>query len=274
MLKSAIEIDKMRKAGLIVWHALHIAERIVRPGITTGEVNDRIEQFYADQKVIPVFKGVPGKVPFPAANCISVNEEVVHGIPGKRVLVEGDIVGIDTGCKVLDAGSQDKGWCGDSARTFAIGKIDAKKQKLLDVTQRILDIAIEEIPKQTYWSQVAKKMENHAFRNQFSVITALVGHGIGREMHEAPQVPNYVSQEVLRSDFKLVPGLVLAVEPMINAGAEKVRTIGDHWTIVTKDRQPSAHFEHTLAITGNGVRILTGPPLNDSERIDIAQYIA
>jgi len=278
MLKSARDIDRMRKAGLYVWHALQIAEKLIRPGITTGEIDAKIEQFFDDHHVIPLFKGVPGKVPFPAVTCISVNEQVVHGIPGNRVLREGDIVGIDTGCKLLDAGSPNKGqhskgWCGDSARTFAVGKISALQQRLLDVTQGMLNIAIEELGKAATWSAVAKKMQALAHKNGFSVIEDLVGHGIGRDMHESPQVPNYVSRQMMRTDFDLVPGIVLAVEPMVNVGSKKIRTLRDHWTIVTNDYKPSAHFEHTLALTSSGVRVLTGPPENENEQIDISKYV-
>jgi len=274
MLKSAREIDRMRKAGLYVWHALQIAEKLIRPGITTGEIDSRIEQFFDNHGVIPLFKGYPGaKTPFPAVTCISVNEEVVHGIPGDRVLREGDIVGIDTGCKVLDAGSKTTGWCGDSARTFAVGKITAVQQRLMDVTEGMLNIAIEEMCRAKTWSLIAKKMQALAHKNGFSVIDELVGHAIGREMHENPQVPNYVSQQTKKSDFDLVPGLVLAVEPMVNVGTKKIRTLRDHWTIVTADRKPSAHFEHTLALTASGVRVLTGPPENDDEKMDITRYI-
>ena len=273
MLKSAREIDRMRKAGLYVWHALQIAEKLVRPGITTGEIDARIEQFYEDHRVIPLFKGVPGAVPFPAVTCISVNEQVVHGIPGDRVLQEGDIVGIDTGCKILDAGSPTKGWCGDSARTFAVGEISAVQRRLMDVTQGMLNIAVEEMGKEKTWSAVARKMQALAQKNGFSVIDDLVGHGIGRDMHEPPQVPNYVSNQTMRNDFNLVPGIVLAVEPMVNIGTKKIRTLRDHWTIITTDRKPSAHFEHTLALTSSGVRVLTGPPENDDEKLDISRYL-
>jgi len=282
MLKSAREIDRMRKAGLYVWHALQIAEKMILPGITTGEIDAKIEQFYNDHHIVPLFKGVPGKVPFPAVTCISVNEEVVHGIPGNRVLREGDIVGIDTGCKILDPGlppkeKQGKGWCGDSARTFAVGKITAEQQRLLDVTEGMLNIAIKEMGTAAAggaakWSAVARKMQALAHQNGFSVIEDLVGHAIGREMHENPQVPNYVSPQTLKTDFNLVPGMVLAVEPMVNVGTKKIRTLRDHWTIVTGDRKMSAHFEHTLALTTSGVRVLTGPPENDTERIDISGY--
>jgi len=273
MLKSAREMDRMRKAGLYVWHALQIAEKLIRPGITTREIDARIEQFYNDHHVVPLFKGVPGKVPFPAVTCISVNEQVVHGIPGDRVLREGDIVGIDTGCRLLDTGSPIKGWCGDSARTFAVGNITDEQQRLMDVTEGMLNIAIEEMGKAAKWSAVARKMQALAHKNSFSVIEDLVGHGIGREMHEDPQVPNYVSRQTMETDFNLVPGMVLAIEPMVNVGTKKIRTLRDHWTIVTGDHKPSAHFEHTLALTSLGVRVLTGPPENDAERIDISRYV-
>jgi len=274
MLKSAREIDRMRKAGLYVWHALQIAERLIRPGITTRDIDAKIEQFFDDHHIVPLFKGVPGKVvPFPAVTCISVNEQVVHGIPGDRILREGDIVGIDTGCKLLDAGSQVKGWCGDSARTFAVGKITAERQRLMDVTEGMLNIAIEEMDKAASWSAVAKKMQMLPHKHGFSVIDDLVGHGIGREMHENPQVPNYFSPQVKKSDFDLVPGIVLAIEPMVNIGTKKIRTLRDHWTISTNDHKPSAHFEHTVALTSSGVRVLTGPPENDDEKIDIEKYL-
>ncbi len=266
-LKSATEIDKMRTAGLYVWHALQIAGSMVRAGVTTAEIDATVERFFKDFNAVPLFKGVPGKVPYPAVTCISVNEEVVHGIPGPRKLVEGDIVSIDTGCKVA-------GWCGDSARTFSVGKISELKQRLLDATRQSLEVAISEFACSKLWSDVARKMEKVAIDNGFSVVETLVGHGIGREMHEDPQVPNYVSNETLRySDFKLRPGLVLAVEPMVNVGTKDVRVQRDHWTIVTVDRKPSAHFEHTLALTSSGVRVLTGPPENDDEKLDISSYL-
>lgn len=273
--KTASEIDKMRQAGLHVWHALQIARELAKPGMTTGEIDARIERFYEDRKVLPIFKGVPGRVPFPAVTCISVNEEVVHGIPGPRVLREGDIVGIDTGCKVFDEGSTVRGWCGDAAVTIPVGKISEANQRLLDITEQVLLVAIAEMANAAYWSDVARKMEALAKKAGFSVVETLVGHGIGRDMHEEPQVPNYVTQETLKyGDFKLRHGLVLAVEPMVNMGGKKVLVLDDHWTIVTKDRKPSAHFEHTLALTPGGVRILTGPPLTESEKIDISPYLA
>ena len=266
-LRSDLEIDRMRRAGLLVWHGLQIAGSMMRAGVKTIEVDSRVEQFFLDQKAIPLFKGYPGgRHPFPGTICISVNEEVVHGIPGGRVLQDGDIVSVDTGAKI-------DGWCGDSALTFPVGEIDAESKRLLDVTRRMLEIAIESLPSCSYWSEVARKMESHAKEAGYSVIETLVGHGIGREMHEDPQVPNYVCSEILRAgDFRVQPGLVIAIEPMVNAGKKTVKTLSDHWTIVTIDKKRSAHFEHTVAVTRGGVRVLTGPPQNESEKIDISAY--
>ncbi len=264
----------MRKAGLLVWHALQIAEQWIRPGVTTAEIDAAIERFYDDQGVIPIFKGVPGPPPFPAVNCISVNEEIVHGIPSQRKLQEGDIVGIDTGCKVLDSGSKIRGWCGDSAFTFPVGKIAKETQKLLDVTQRALQIAIDALPHAKVWSDVAEKMEKHVKSHGFSVVESLVGHGIGRNMHEDPQVPNYANAQFRRyQDFKIKPGLILAIEPMVNVGTKEIRLLSDNWTVVTKDLKLSAHFEHTVAITSKGVRVLTGPPESPDEMIDLSRYL-
>lgn len=261
----------MRVAGLHVWHALQIAGSMMRPGVTTAEIDQRVERFFLDRGAIPLFKGVPGKVPYPAVTCISVNEEVVHGIPGKRVLTEGDIVSVDTGCKI-------DGWCGDSALTFSVGKISPLCQKLLDVTKGTLDLAIELLPKSAFWNDVAAEMESYVRESGFCVIEALVGHGIGREMHEDPPVPNYVCKQTLRQgDFRIQPGLVIAIEPMVNVGTKEVVLLKDHWTYRSADRKPSAHFEHTVAMVGaeGGMKtcVLTGPPCDESEKIDISAYI-
>lgn len=251
----------MRKAGLMVWHAHQVAQSVLGPGVTTGEVDAAVEAFFDKHGAEPLFKGVPGRVPFPAVTCISVNEEVVHGIPGPRKLTEGDIVSIDTGCKVA-------GWCGDAAATYTIGEIDPEVQRLVDVTKQTLDLAIELMGKKTFWSDVAAEMERFVKKAGFSVVEAFVGHGIGREMHENPQVPNFVSEQLRRNgDFRLVPGLVIAVEPMVNLGTKKVRTLTDHWTQVTTDKKPSAHFEHTIAITESGPVCLTAAPNSEEERL-------
>lgn len=254
ILRSSREITQMRKAGLLVWRAHQVAKALVRPGITTGEIDAAVEEFFDEQGAIPLFKGVPGKVPFPAVTCISVNDEVVHGIPGKRVLHEGDVISIDTGCKF-------EGWCGDAAVTHPVGKIDPEVQRLLDVTRGVLELAIELMGKKHRWSEVAAEMGKFVRDAGFSVVESFVGHGIGREMHEDPQVPNFVSAQLRRNgDFELEPGLVIAVEPMVNMGTKHVKSLPDFWTQATQDARPSAHFEHTIAMTDDGPWVLTGPP--------------
>ncbi len=262
ILRSPREIGLMRKAGLVVWEAHQIAGRLVHPGVTTAEIDQAIEQFFAERDVVPLFKHVPnssqGKPPFPAVTCISVNEEVVHGIPGPRKLVEGDIVSIDTGCK-LD------GWCGDAAATYACGKVSPPTRKLLEVTRDVLHLAIEQMGRCRWWSEVATQMERFVKSHGFSVVEAFVGHGIGRDMHEEPQVPNFSGRKIRRTaDFRLVPGLVVAIEPMVNMGRKTVRQLPDHWTQVTRDGKPSAHFEHTVAMTSKGPDILTAGPLGET----------
>jgi len=231
---------------------------MIEPGVTTGEIDAAVEKFFEANDAVPLFKGVPGRVPFPAVTCTSVNEEVVHGIPGPRQLREGDILSLDTGCKY-------GGWCGDAAATYPVGRIAAETQRLLDATRDVLHLAIDLMGKRSRWSEVAAEMEKHVRRQGFSVVEAFVGHGIGREMHEDPQVPNFASRHFRRSgDFELVPGLVIAVEPMVNLGTKNVRTMPDHWTQVTADGLPSAHFEHTIAMTDTGPQVLTAGPNGES----------
>lgn len=253
-LKSPREIAAMRRAGLVVWEAHQVAAKLVRPGVTTAEIDAAVEAFFASRSAVPLFKGVPGKVPFPAVTCISVNEEVVHGIPGPRRLVEGDIISIDTGCRL-------EGWCADAAITHPVGEVSPEVRHLLDITKGTLDLAIVEMGRQKLWSDVARKMETYVREAGLSVVECFVGHGIGRQMHEDPQVPNCVTPQWLRSsDFRLEPGLVVAVEPMVNLGTKKVKALSDHWTQATADGRPSAHFEHTIAITPQGAKALTAAP--------------
>ncbi len=251
-LRSKREIEKMHVAGQLVRQAHQRVAQLVKPGVTTAEIDQAVDDLFSDAGAIPLFKGVPGKTPFPAATCISVNDEVVHGIPGKRILKEGDIVSVDTGAKI-------GGWCGDSAWTYAVGEISDEAKKLMQVTEQALQVAIDLLPVKKRWSQVAKEMQEVVESAGFSVITTLVGHGIGTTMHEEPQVPNYDSSEFRqKGDFDLRPGLVLAVEPMVAVGREDLYLHGDGWTLSTKDRSLTAHFEHTLALTNSGVRVLTG----------------
>lgn len=253
-LRSAREIALMRRAGLVVWGAHQVAAGIVRPGVTTREIDEAVDRFFAQHDAVALFKGVPGKVPFPAACCISVNDEVVHGIPGNRVLRSGDVVSIDTGCSV-------GGWCGDSAITHPVGEVAPEVQRLLDCTSGVLALAIRLMASRNRWSDVAEEMATYVRDHGFSVVENFVGHGIGRKMHEDPQVPNFCSPAFRRNhDFELEPGLVIAVEPMVNMGTKKVRVLADHWTQSTVDGLPSAHFEHTVAITDSGPMVLTAPP--------------
>ena len=249
-LKRPREIQLMREAGRLVAKAHELVRGMVAPGVITRDIDLAVEKLFEEHGATPLFKGVQGKVPFPAVCCISVNEQVVHGIPGDRQLEEGDLLKVDTGCRL-------NGWCGDSAWTYAVGKVDQVKQQLMEVGEANLKAAIEELGRNERWSQVALIMERMVKQAGFSVVEQFVGHGIGREMHEDPQVPNFVSPQLRRHDFRLEPGLVLAIEPMVNAGTKHVRVLSDHWTVETKDRKPSVHFEHTVALTEDGPYVLT-----------------
>lgn len=249
--KTRAQLDKMRQAGLLVWKAHQAAARLVEPGVTTARINEEVEKVIVDHGGIPLFKGVPGRVPFPAGTCISVNSEIVHGIPGPRQLVEGDVVSVDIGVK-LD------GWCGDAAVTHPVGAISAQARRLLDITEETLRLAIRHMAPKILWNQVARIMERHVHDAGFHVIEDLVGHGIGSQMWERPQVPNYVP--LIGRDFKLHPGMTLAVEPMVSVSTKKTRVLPDHWTYVSADGGYAAHFEHTLAILDDGIEVLTAGP--------------
>lgn len=249
-LKSPREIGLMREAGKVVSEALRICREMARPGTRTIEIDRAVESHYARYGALPLFKGYPGKVPFPAVTCISLNEQVVHGIPGQRVIREGDLIKIDTACKL-------NGWCADSAITIIVGEVRPEWRRLVRVGEEVLELARIEMGRRKWWSEVALAMQQHVERNGFSVVTQYVGHGIGRIMHENPQVPNFVSRDVRKHDFRLEEGLVLAVEPMVNMGRPDVDTLRDHWTVVTRDGLPSVHVEHTFAITGGTVQVIT-----------------
>lgn len=252
-LRSEREIKLMRRSGLVVWKALQAAGECVGPGVTTAEIDEVVERVFQEHGAEPLFKGVPGTVPFPAATCVSVNEQVVHGIPSRRKLREGDIVSIDTGCRI-------DGWCGDSAWTFPVGRISPQHQKLLDVTLQSLEIAIEAVGRKQRWSQVAQEIADFVRSHGFSVVETMSGHGVGRELHEEPQYPNYVNAKIKEQDVPLRTGLVFAIEPMVNLGKKETRVLPDHWTIVASDGKPSAHFEHTVALTKDGPLRLTAAP--------------
>ena len=253
-LKSTRERGLMREAGKIVAEALRLCREMARPGVRTIEIDRAVEALFAKYGATPLFKGYPGpnpKYPFPACTCISLNEQVVHGIPGNREIRDGDLIKIDTACKL-------NGWCADAAISLPIGNVRPEPLRLVRVGEEVLRIAIDELPKRRWWSEVAGAMQRHAEAAGYSMVEQYVGHGIGRVMHENPQVPNYVGRDVRKFDFRLEPGLVLAVEPMVNMGKADTRVLNDHWTVVTKDGLPSVHVEHTLALTANGVQIITG----------------
>ena len=244
LLKSPKEVDEMRRPGEIVGGAHRRVREVLKPGVTTQEVDQEVESYIREQGGEPAFKGYRG---FPASICISVNEEVVHGIPGTRVLEVGDIVGVDIGVK---AG----GFYSDAAQTLPVGSISADSERLLEVTREALYAGIAEARVGNRVGDVSHAVQLWVEKAGFSVVRTLVGHGIGRSMHEDPQVPNF-GKPGQGPDLKA--GMALAIEPMVNAGAPEVDVLSDEWTVVTRDGSRSAHFEHTVAITEEGPAILT-----------------
>lgn len=244
ILKSKREIDKMRVSNRMVADILHELKAEMQPGITTRELDRLAEEKIRQRGAIPAFKGYRG---FPASICTSVNEEVVHGIPSKRVLKEGDLLSIDIGV-LYD------GYYGDSAITVGIGKIDAEAGKLLRVTEEALYAGIEQAQVGGFLSDISHAIQQYVEKHHYSVVKVFVGHGIGTSLHEEPQIPNFGPPG---RGPKLREGMVLAIEPMVNIGGSDVEILEDKWTVVTADRTRSAHFEHTIALTEEGVEILT-----------------
>lgn len=244
VLKSPSEIEQMAAAGAILKECFAVARKVIAPGIQRAELDRQIEEIIVGAGAKPAFKGYQG---FPAATCISVNEAVVHGIPDDTPLEEGDIVGLDIGV-VKD------GYYADAARTYPVGKVGAKAQRLLEVTKAALDKGIEKARAGNRLTDISHAVEKTAKAAGFSVVRSLVGHGIGQSMHEEPQVPNFGPPG---QGPELQEGLVIAIEPMVNIGSSDVYTLADGWTIVTADGQLSAHFEDTVAITKDGPRTLT-----------------
>ncbi len=244
VLKSKEEIEVMRRAGQVVSRTLDMVAETIRPGMTTAELDKLIEDFILSQDSIPGFKGYNG---FPASACISIDDEVVHGIPGSRVIREGEIVSVDVG-SIVD------GFYGDSARTFAVGEVSAEKANLMRETEKSLKAGIDKARKGNRLGQVSAAVQAVAEAGGYGIVRALVGHGIGRKMHEEPQVPNFGSAS---AGPELKTGMVIAIEPMINVGTYEVYTKPDGWTYVTLDGKPSAHFEHTVAITDDGPDVLS-----------------
>ncbi|CAA7600163.1 Peptidase M24, methionine aminopeptidase [Acididesulfobacillus acetoxydans] len=243
-LKTPGQIERMRKAGAIVGETLDLMRRTVRPGITTQELDRLAEDYICGRGAVPAFKGYNG---FPATLCTSVNEEVVHGIPGLRKLESGDIISIDCGA-VID------GYFGDAAVTLPVGDVAPEVKGLLEATEAALYQGISQATRGKRLYDVSHAIQSYVESRGYSVVRDYVGHGIGRAMHEEPQIPNFGKPG---RGPRLEVGMVLAIEPMINLGTYEVKTLSDHWTVITKDGRASAHFEHTVAITENGPEILT-----------------
>jgi methionyl aminopeptidase len=244
ILKSRMELDVMREAGRIVALTHQELSKAVKPGVTTKELDEIAETFIRSKGATPSFKGYGG---FPGSICASVNEELVHGIPGKRTLQEGDIISIDIGACF-------QGYHGDSAWTYAVGKISEEDQRLMKVTEESLYKGLEKAIPGERLSDISHAIQLHAEAAGFSIVREYVGHGIGQSLHEDPQIPNFGPPG---RGPRLKPGMVLAVEPMVNAGERYVRTLEDNWTVVTVDGKKCAHYEHTIAITEDGYEILT-----------------
>jgi methionyl aminopeptidase len=245
--KTPDQIRLMRRAGLVVGETLALMRERTAAGMTTGELDAIAEEHIRSQGATPSFLGYHG---FTGSLCVSVNDEVVHGIPGPRQLRDGDVVTLDLALML-------EGYCADTATTVAVGKVDPQVQKLLDVTMQTLAMAVNNMKPGRRWTDLARLMQYHVESNGFSVVREFVGHGIGRNMHEDPKVANFVTAEQLRGDFKLRPGMTLAVEPMVVMGKRDVDLMPDNWTVRTKDGAPAAHFEHTVAVTEDGADILT-----------------
>ena len=242
--KTEVELDYMRKAGRIVAETHRLIAQAIQPGVTTYELDQIAEQYIRSQGAKPSFKGYHG---FPASICASVNEELVHGIPSHRKLNEGDIISIDIGAEY-------EGYHGDSAWTYPVGNISETAQKLLEVTERSLFKGLAEAKPDVRLYTISHAIQRCVEDEGFSIVREYVGHGIGSSLHEEPQIPNYGAPD---RGPRLKPGMVLAIEPMVNAGQRYVKTLQDGWTVVTVDGALCAHYEHTIAITADGYEILT-----------------
>ncbi len=243
-VKSKRELAIMRDSGKMVAEVLREMENIVKPGVTTGFLDKQAKKIISGFGAVPSFLGFNG---FPANICTSVNEELVHGVPGKRRLKEGDIISIDVGVYY-------KGYHGDAAITLPVGTISNEAGHLLKITREALDLAIEKVENGNYLSDISHAIQAYAERHNYTVTRNYVGHGIGRSMHEDPQVPNFGKPG---KGARMREGMVFAIEPMVNAGTHKTEVLKDGWTVVTKDRRLSAHYEHTVAVTANGPAIMT-----------------
>lgn len=250
IIKDDWEIAIMRQAGRLVAQVLKLTSEMAKPGVSTADLDKAAEKFIVEAGASPTFKGYRG---FPASLCTSVNEEVVHGIPSaKRILKEGDILKIDAGVTY-------KQYVGDAAISVPVGKVTPQAQALIDATRGALESAIAVLKPGCKLSDVGRAVQSYAESRGYSVVKNWGGHGIGQQLHEDPHVPNYVNKHTLQSDMKLKPGLVICIEPMLNAGTDETKILRDNWTVVTIDGKLSAHFEHTIALTKEGAEILTLP---------------
>ncbi len=248
MVKTAGEIDAVRESSSIVGGVLSYIAKFLKPGITTLEIDKLVEDYIRSKDGIPAFKGYKvHKNVFPASSCISINEEVVHGIPGERKLIDGDIVSIDVGVKK-------NGYYGDGAKTFAVGEVSPAKKKLLKIAEESLYLGLENARDGNFINDVSLAIQQHVESAGFSVVRDLVGHGIGKQLHEEPPIPNYYNNGYRA---KLKEGMTVAIEPMVNYGTYKVKVLSDKWTYVTADGKPSAHFEHSILVTKGQPEILT-----------------
>ncbi len=252
--RSAVELEKLRRSGLLVYRILQDLKNMVTEGVTTQDLESATEKMIADAGAKPAFKGYYSQASgtkYPYVLCASVNEEVVHGMPSiRRKLKLGDIVSLDTGVQ-LD------GYYGDSAITVAVGEVNDSVKRLLKITEESLELAIERVRSGNRLFDVCGTVEKHVTSHGFSIVREFVGHGIGTSLHEEPQIPNYVDRR--GENPRLKPGMVLAIEPMVNAGKPDTRVLSDRWTAVAKDGSYSAHFEHMVAVTENGPWVLTRP---------------
>ncbi len=244
-VKTAAEIEIMQQANRIVAGVLSLLQKNMKAGLTTMQMDKWAEEYCRDHGAEPAFKGYRG---FPGSLCISINEQVVHGIPSTKVKVrEGDIVSVDFGTRY-------KGFYGDSAVTIPVGRISEENGKLLAVTREALERGINQVRVGNRISDISKAVQEHAEKYGFSVVRQFVGHGIGTSLHEGPEVPNYVQKQ---ASPRILDGMVVAIEPMVNAGTHKVKVLKDGWTVITADRKPSAHFEHSVAATADGPLVLS-----------------
>lgn len=252
--RSAVELEKLRRSGLLVYDILQQLKGMVREGATTQDLESLAEKLIADAGAKPAFKGYFSQAAgtkYPFVLCTSVNDEVVHGMPSsRRKLRSGDIVSIDTGVLL-------NGYYGDSAVTVAVGEVNDSVKRLLKVTEESLELAIDRVRAGNRLFDVCGTVEKHVLSNGFSIVREFVGHGIGTSLHEEPQIPNYVDRR--GENPRLKPGMVLAIEPMVNAGKPDTKVLNDKWTAVAKDGSYSAHFEHMVAVTDNGPWVLSRP---------------